>query len=440
MTRKFFFGKSILMITAAAGVFRPIGNIFFGTGLESRLFTSLLMLALLIILMDLTVEKTKQKIISVEIILFFLWICWALLTGDFEEAVGYMSVSGVFRNVGLAGITLLVSTIFTIKAGSFRYVAAGCLIAGSLLILFSLVYGGFSNIGSMTNYRLGNNAGNANEWGYVFLISFFGSIILATDHSLKDICRVIAIIAAIVFVAGIVFTGSRKAFIGALAFMFLGQIFVQGSKRVFTVMGIVIRLMIMFLLYFIWSFVLQHSFLGERLLETQTIEDLAVVEQERLGNYYQLVHVIKEEPLAGVGLAHWQRIAWSGKASHSEYVSVLGETGLVGGALYFSLYVILLMRLINLTRHLHASKIKQQTTIPLLLSSLIVLLFVAIGRWNFTNAFHSAFIGGMIGICIDQSLRWRGGAKWGKGEQDGLSNIPRLTSRKWKRLKNIKIK
>jgi O-antigen ligase len=387
-----------LGITLAAGVFRPLGDLLFGgDGLESRMYAALLLASMLLVAVVAMMQRRWPHFLRAEVLLFGAWLAWALMTGDFSSETGYKDVDGVYRNAALAGMTLLSTAMLTAEAGSFRYVAVGCVGAGLVLLGTSMVVESVAYVGSKAEYRLGSDLGNANEWGYAFLLALIGSLVLSADRSLRWFWRVVALFVACALLVGIVVTGSRKAFLGAIAMaVFVYTLF--RNRRGLAVRSIVVMFAGLALLYGVFNVVLESTFLGERLRETRSLDQLATVEHERLGNYYQLVSAMTEQPFTGVGLGHWQRISWTGKTSHSEYVSVLGETGLVGGILYFGLYAVLVRRLTIAFIKRESGGDIRNSTVPLLLAALVVLLLLAFGRWNFTNSFHYAVVGGMAGI------------------------------------------
>ena len=384
------------MITAAAGLFRVLGGLLTDkSGLESRIYSIILGLALLLMLVDVIRGRGLRHLLKIELILFALWLGWAFFSSVFVATIEG-DVAGVYRNATLAGLTMLVTSTFTARAGSFSYVATGALFAGVALFVASVISGEAFLIFSLQGQRLGNDVGNANEWGYVYLLAFIGAVTLLNGDFLSRVRKLGLWMASVPLVLGIILTGSRKAFVASIFLTIVSFVLSLSTRRI-SWRRLVLGVCILTVLYFVISLVYESTFLGERLQETTTLTSLAEREQERLGYYEQLPDVLEKHPLSGVGLGRWTQISYTGKAPHSEYVAVFGETGLIGGILYFGLYVILIVRLKKgMAWH---GKAGEAIVPKILLTVVITLLLVAAGRWNYSNPFHYALLGGIIGYA-----------------------------------------
>jgi O-antigen ligase len=105
--------------------------------------------------------------------------------------------------------------------------------------------------------------------------------------------------------------------------------------------------------------------------------------------------MIRKHPVLGVGLGQFRTLSSSGLYSHSDYIEVAANTGIIGFALYFSIYVVLWLRL---------NRIKRKTDDPHLLyiigffkAAIITILLVAFGRPNITSKLTWIFMAGAIG-------------------------------------------
>jgi len=136
------------------------------------------------------------------------------------------------------------------------------------------------------------------------------------------------------------------------------------------------------------------STLGIRLVEAYKHEAKAKSSEERLTgrgfHYVQGVAAFKEHPIIGVGLDNINRYFGTRLASHSEYVSMFAETGVVGFLLYFTGIFLLLKKLINI-RNASFGIDKQQ--ILILVFAFITILLIAFGRWNYDDGVYWIFVG-----------------------------------------------
>jgi O-antigen ligase len=95
--------------------------------------------------------------------------------------------------------------------------------------------------------------------------------------------------------------------------------------------------------------------------------------------------------VTGFGLGRFQVEAHSVKTSHSEYISIVVGTGVVGATFYFGCYLLLLLRLYSGARLAREPNLVLRR--QLVLSMLLVILIVAIGRPNYENALTWTVLG-----------------------------------------------
>jgi O-antigen ligase len=128
--------------------------------------------------------------------------------------------------------------------------------------------------------------------------------------------------------------------------------------------------------------------MGERFKESakQDIRRDTPFEQrfDGRGRFYgEVVELVRRYPVLGVGLDRFRYYDQYGYAAHSDYVALIGETGVPGFTLYFSAYAIVLARL---RKAIRTSRSREAVfRCHLFRSSLIAVLLVALGRWNYNH-------------------------------------------------------
>ena len=98
--------------------------------------------------------------------------------------------------------------------------------------------------------------------------------------------------------------------------------------------------------YFLYDFVVHHTYLGERF--QTTINEGGDV--QRFGMYTRGIELFLENPVAGIGFGQFQEVSGFEEYSHSDYIEVLSSTGIVGFVLYFSIFLVLWLRIARLRR------------------------------------------------------------------------------------------
>lgn len=171
------------------------------------------------------------------------------------------------------------------------------------------------------------------------------SYLLAFYLYVRDkISRLTLIILALIPLYAILATGSRMAFIIVVAPTFFYMIFLQKRKKD-SVLGLIVFL----LLFFIGlTYVLNNTYIGERLLSTTTQIEGTEIETgnrfidafgDRGVQYYNSFPLFLDNFITGIGLNHWVEYNPTGHVCHSEYLTMYLENGVIGIILYLSFFL-----------------------------------------------------------------------------------------------------
>jgi O-antigen ligase len=154
----------------------------------------------------------------------------------------------------------------------------------------------------------------------------------------------------------------------------------------------IILLILLGSVYATTDYVISQTYLGKRV---HNLWAYGSGTASRIELYQEGFDMIRKHPVLGVGLGQFRTLSSSGLYSHSDYIEVAANTGIIGFALYFSIYVVLWLRL---------NRIKRKTDDPHLLyiigffkAAIITILLVAFGRPNITSKLTWIFMAGAIG-------------------------------------------
>ena len=324
-----------------------------------------------------------------EVILFFLWIAWSII-GVFNVHDLGLLLDGFVGILQIGVLLFLVAGLTAIRQSLTLTMSA--LVIGGLIVATSGIFTGEFQMAAdlQTGTRIGGIAGNANAFAYHLLFVLFAAFyFLGTKipHWLRILFWGVAGIA----IVGVIYSGSRKMFVGVLAFVALWYIFCHGRK--FFAKPIYTFLLVTSLavgIYYTTTYVMSQTYLGQRIHRS-----MDKGEDVRTELYREGFEMIKSSPVFGVGLNNFRALSSFGFYSHSDYIEVAANTGIVGFLLYFSIYGVLWRRLNRIGSLAENSHLSYVT--GLLKAAILTILLLAFGRPNITSKITWLFLGSAIG-------------------------------------------
>jgi O-antigen ligase len=310
----------------------------------------------------------------------------------------YALTSPVFRYPFLGMLCfVLLNSFFLTKAE--RIVFLGFVSAGITMILLSLYSGELLVSAYDFGNRLGGTQWDSNEYAYTLLFAVFAAMFYHNNSlSLRTKAAFIGLIAVLTLF--IVLSGSRTVLVGEAVFflLMLGPGYIRDiikKPRCIPKIVAVIILMCVASIY-----ILNNTYIGQRfkrLAETEMeVGRNAPLETRldgRVAFYFDAFELASKKPILGVGFDNFRyNTVYVGQyTAHSDYVAILTETGMPGFALYFSAYLVILLRL---QRAIAVSGINtyERLCCRLLRNGLIVILLVAFFRWNHTHLSTYIFV------------------------------------------------
>ncbi len=345
---------------------------------------------------------THKLTLQPEIIIYFLWILWAIcgLVNVIDQPLFLKQFRTIIQ---IAALLFVIAGITALKR-DISMVFLGIAIGGTLVALSSYYFGDLQSAGDVgARTRTEGIAGNANSFAYHLLFVVFACFyFFEKKSSVKFRAALLVVIAALVI--GIIFSGSRKGLLGVFTFIFLWWFFCRPKQLPRNPFIIYMALLVVLVcLCYAYVYVMSNTYIGERFKD---VADSGT--EKRVSMYKEGINMIKEYPLFGVGLnnyrAHYYIKYAKETYSHSEYIEVAANTGIVGLILYFSIYVILWHRFNRIRSMTNDKEILY--IIGLLKASIITILLLAIGRPNIISKLTWIFLAGAIGYswAIEQVL------------------------------------
>lgn len=206
--------------------------------------------------------------------------------------------------------------------------------------------------------RVAGLTGNANSLGFMMVTGVYCTMLLwKMKRSPVNILLKMLLIAFVVVAVYVTWqTGSRKTS-AAMVILIIGWVvwlLPQGkgvSSLMFRVSAVIVMLIIGGALL---TYVVNETIVGKRfndLIERGSGSLVLGVEEDVRSDMYRAGwQMFVENPVAGVGFAHFQVHYWAGAYSHSDYIEPLACTGLVGFILYHSFSVLLVRRILRLRK------------------------------------------------------------------------------------------
>ena len=345
----------------------------------------------LLILYGVCLALFHPKLIP-EIWLFIVFVIWSgisgLLVADNQYEFGVM-----FGRVARAcGLAIAVAGLCQLKrSATINFVAV--LVVALGLAAYSWQAGIYA-MGFDPSSNGDETPWNPNTFGVVMLTGVFALAHLWGVPRLRFLRPVIPfLVLALAF--SLLSSASRKSFLSLLTFGLLWLWFCYLRQRLRSPLALLMAACILGGGYILTNYALENSRLGLRLGNTG--EDSG--DQSRLSMYEALPVLLKQNPIAGVGLGNFgvraHAITGSYAYSHSDYVEVFATTGLIGGLLYFPLYFIWWRRLARISKITEHPEVRYH--VQVFQAILVTMILLAFGIPHFMQTEQWYWMAAMMG-------------------------------------------
>lgn len=272
----------------------------------------------------------------------FAVICFLSLMWSQSFSTSLNTAKG-FLEIVIIG-SLFLSQVYDKKKAEFYTKAV--VLAGLCLMIRVLVEFPIASWGMV---RLHNASLNSNSIGLLLAVST-----LCAYHLYKITTKKVYLIAAFPFIITILFTGSRKAFIGiALGLVFLWWLHIENkTKKIAMIPLAFIAILVLF--YLALNIPSLYNVIGYRIegffniFGDAVITDMSIIQRSEMINVgYKL---FLQSPLFGHGVDSYSSISGFGTYSHNNYIELLSDIGLIGTLWYYSIYIYNIKRIIKIVR------------------------------------------------------------------------------------------
>lgn len=333
----------------------------------------------------------KKLWIPKEIIIFFVWMLWAGATG-YIVSIDKEAFLKTFMVVFQIGVMSFAISGITANRRNLNTLFIGLLIGGIILFLYSFFSGElFKGMEAEAQVQVSGLTRNPNDYGYNLLVCA-SALLFFWANSISRKKKILIIFLFVVFSIGIIFSASRKSFLGLVMLVLLWQ-FICFRKEILKRPYLIIFFMVVVgSLYFVTNYMLSNTYMGTR-VEKEIEKGLG--ENTRVTLYKEGIEYIRGNPIFGIGLGNFAVRSSLRKESHSDYIEVIASTGIIGALMYFSIYLLLWKRLNRLQKNIENDALLHD--IGLFKAIIIIILLTAIGRPNFTDQITFAVLSSIIG-------------------------------------------
>ncbi len=298
---------------------------------------------------------------------FAMFVAFSFFTGVFVAVDQTLLWDTTMKLVQLILLLVCVSQFYIFK-GNVKWLMIALLLNG-LVMAFA---GNFLSPDLMFSgkiERYSSISNNSNGLAFQLLLGLFGALYFYKDKGWLIKCLVI--VAAGVFMYYIAISGSRKS---SAAFVLIILAWVFFSFKMKKMLQISMGLFVIFLI--------GGSYMYTMLADTAVVQRFSYLEDDQSAAdirtilYREAFDLFMANPFFGVGLANFQQHSVTGLYAHSNYVELLADTGIIGFAIYYSIY---LMVWINSNKLVNAFDGEETIVYLSGISKCIIILFLVIG-------------------------------------------------------------
>jgi O-antigen ligase len=347
--------------------------------------------------------------VSAEFLLYMAWIAWGL-TGAFVAV--YLPV---FWGT-LGTLTQILVMLFIVSGATYlRKTLTLNLIAflvGTVVVaVYSLVTGEYERPDDPEGRMVGL-ALNSNAFGFLMVSAMMVLAYLwMLPHHHPWLWYILIALAMAGAAISTVLSGSRTAissmgvfFAAWFFFCYRSEIFRRPKVLAAVVLGIVLGL-VFFARIYVGSVAEQRFDSAIAIVQGGASTEGSMI--VRMQFYGEGLNMLLHSPVIGVGLDQFMFHSNSQHVAHSEYVEVFADTGIVGGMIYFSIFIVLWIRAGKIAKY--TDDFTQFRIARLVRAILFVILISNFGRWNYydkiTWIIFASFIGYTSAVWNDIQAR-----------------------------------
>lgn len=228
---------------------------------------------------------------------------------------------------------------------------------------------------------------NYNTLGVMLMYGVWGGIVIMNGKKITIFSIVLTIALSLLLLYSIIQTGSRKATLSTLFLMasYAFYVFIgSGGRKKGRSKLFIIPVFIGLIIFVYFRYVDMYLERSEALMNR--MDQMDVDSQGRWGIILDTIRVWLENPILGVGLDNNRYHTHSGYYAHNSYAEVLACTGILGAALFYTMFWRMISYLVVQIKGIK-NNIQQPMNIFFCML-ILVYLFVCFTQINFYNQTH----------------------------------------------------
>lgn len=217
------------------------------------------------------------------------------------------------------------------------FVYGGILLSLRLVIETPIEYWGYARLGSVIDY-------NENDLALKLVFSTIMTLYFISINKKKRFHQILLI----GFIVIVLFTGSKKAFLGIILGLIFSKVLKLKKNPLFYIYAFIILILVPYGLYYISMNVEPiYNVLGYRVEDM--IRTLRGDETASYSTYLRInmimtgIEMFTHKPLLGYGIGNYSVLSGFNAYAHNNYIEVLFNQGLVGFLSYYSIYIYILI-------------------------------------------------------------------------------------------------
>lgn len=331
-----------------------------------------------------------KELIPYDLGMLLIFVIYTLISGSIVTPDFSSFISMEWIMIPATFISIAISFMIGRSKSNSNIFIVILLVSTSLLSL-KLIFDG--NIAGYSRITIGEV--NVNEIANIINIGFIAIMFLWAESRKSN--KIVYVLVAIIQIVGIVYTGSRKSFIGVLVLLLvcflLSRFFAKKTNIKKMIGGFILISICVLVISNLVPLFLDNTIIGGRLISKDAGDTL------RIYLYNEAYKLFLQHPLFGVGIRGFQ--FYYGMYSHSTYAELLSCTGIFGTLLYISIYFIQWKKLSEI---LHNSTDKLIIARVQVLRSIIVFMaYLGITMIHFYGLYSYILIGFISGYIAQYS-------------------------------------
>lgn len=332
--------------------------------------------------------------VPAEIILYFLFVFWAVVTGSIIAA----SRSHFFSEAALVaqiGVLILGVACLSLMRASPGAVLTAALVSALFLLVTGMLTGQYElATEAESRFQFRGTLKHPNAFGFYMIYGITAALYFWT-RARRQWQRHLLLGLAGAMVIGIVLSASRKNFLAV--FVLLGVwLWYDYRRQLLRNARVTLAIVILTIgAGILVDRVMATTYLGTRI---QRSFEGQLIDPTRQLLYERGVDVILRNPIFGVGLGNYRVASKTRAVSHSDYVEVTSSAGFIGAGLYFSIFVLLWRRLDRIRRM--ARSVGRHFRDGLWRALIVTVLALGLGKPNFNSIQTMVLLAAVIGYII----------------------------------------